>query len=111
MSKRKRISRRRAAEHLDRAVDHVLAAFIGIGGTLSRQVPDESLEVAMSRDDEFQASKRSFLEALEPILVRDRSRGLDIESAATKMASAAANVGWRIGISSGSRSPGTRGEI
>lgn len=95
--------RTRAVEHLDRALDDLLAARVALG-ELPPASPCEALGEALEGDDEYRQARLAFRAAFEDLAERfpsERERFLALEETANWMASASSDVGWRLGSLAG----------
>jgi len=89
-------------QHIDRAIEELLAARMKLGGLADVAVPDEALNVALRDSPDVQDARRQFLSALAAIDVAGdavaRQVYLQIEEAANAVASECAAAGWRLGL-------------
>ncbi len=87
-------------QHLDRALDAVLAVRVALGAS-SLPVPDEALDEALQRDDAYQQARRRFSTSFAVLAGQhDAEEGpslLDLESAVNALVARAAECGWRLG--------------
>lgn len=87
-------------EHLDRALDAVLAVRVALGGS-NVPVPEEALDEALQRDDAYLEARRRFSTAFAVLAgQRDADEGpslLDFESTVNALVARAAECGWRLG--------------
>ena len=87
-------------DHLDAALDAVLAARLALGGLSGTPLPEEAMDTALGLHQGFQEARRGFVAAL----VHLRDAGVTdeavfaIEAAAHHLAGQAAEVGWALGI-------------
>ena len=89
-------------EHLDAALDHLLAARVSLGGLDEVDLPDEALDVAMAADEGFQEARRHFREAWQEVREAAGSECpqelLRLEAAANALVVQGTKVGWRLGL-------------
>ena len=87
-------------EHLDRALDAVLAVRVALGGP-NIPVPDEALDEALQRDDAYQEARRRFSATFAVMSRRlgaeDEASLLDFEGTVNALVARAAECGWRLG--------------
>ena len=95
-------SRTELQQHVDRAIDELLAARMKLGGVADVAVPDDALDVALRNSTDVRDARREFLSALAAIDVAGdavaRQTYLRIEEAANAVASECAVAGWRVGL-------------
>ena len=93
-----------AAQHLGSALEAVLTALVALGGSPPEGLPllDEALDLALRKSEGYQAARAEFREALEKLLVEvpegQRDQVLRLEAASNHLASATAEIGWRLGL-------------
>ena len=94
----------KVVEHLDRALDAVLAARVEMGLLAEAlPIPDEALDTALGCDKSYQEARAEVRDALKVLLDAAKDHGLvqlvlDFEAAANHQVSVALEVGWRVGV-------------
>jgi hypothetical protein len=81
-------------EHLEAALDNVLAVLAAAGG-LPMAVPNDALDAALAADRAFGRARRRFYRSLKT--AGDDTQVMAIEEAANAMAGRAAEAGYRLG--------------
>lgn len=95
---------KKVTEHLDRALDAVLAARVEMGLLAEAlPIPDEALDTALGADTSYQATRVEARDALNALLDAARVHGLEqlvfvYEAAANHQVAVAMEVGWRVGV-------------
>ena len=95
-------SRTELQQHVDRAIDELLAARMKLGGVADVAVPDDALDVVLRNSPDVRDARREFLAALSSIDVAGdavaRQVYLAIEETANALAAATSVAGWQLGL-------------
>lgn len=98
----KEIDNSELTQHLDRAIDELLAARMSVAGLADAAEPDDALDVALQDSPHVRDARREFLAALSSIDVSGyavaRQTYLRIEETANAVAAECAIAGWRLGL-------------
>ncbi len=87
-------------DHLDAALDHLLAVRVALGGLAEAPLAEEAMEVALGANASYQGARSGFVAAL----VHLRDAGVTdeaifaVEASAHELAGRAAEVGWMLGL-------------
>ena len=90
-------------EHLDEALDRLLAARIRVGGLVPNTAPVASLEAAARSDDNYRAARQQASDAVQTLLAAveldEQVVGLLLaaESAWMELLVVGGDLGWRLG--------------
>lgn len=99
-------------EHLDRALDALMAARIAIGG-LPDDLPDTALDEALEADDEYRRVREELSEQVAKLMQVvgpfDRDAVLGLESAVNALVACGVGVGWKLGLLTDGGHPGASG--
>lgn len=99
----------RAVGHLDAALGALLAARVELGVLVEElPVPDEAIDAALAGDEGYQEARGQLRDAVQALLAlapegEHRRLVLAVEEVANHLVVVAVGVGWKVGVTAGSR--------